>query len=297
MVAMCGAWGVHLTGSHPTLPFCRLCRPGCCAAASDGGSAGHARAHAGRQSNTHRGSCGWTSARVVQAVVGCDSNPHSSLFLSLFNPDFCVHRAIRCSARARAPSTPSRSIRSFRCICAAYLHRTCSSTLMPFNYRHKQQSTTAHAHSWRSGRCGRPLVPSAPAQRSVSSLFPLLSRLLYAAMEAERESNWSLPVINVVMRQLRMCAYGADALLESSGEKARHMIEVQDVLKRFLQKMVIDRAPLAQSKKQGCLFIIVHLFKLYFRLNNLKLCTFLIKMVSQLPPLKDFPKAQVMTRT
>ena len=134
---------------------------------------------------------------------------------------------------------------------------------------------------------------SALTLRGLHLFRPSLSRLLYAAMEADRESNWSLPLINVVLRQLRVCAYGADALLESSGEKPRHMIEVQDVLKRFLQKMVIDRAPLAQSKKQGCLFIIVHLFKLYFKLNNLKLCTFLIKMVSQLPPLKDFPKAQV----
>ena len=135
--------------------------------------------------------------------------------------------------------------------------------------------------------------PSALTLSGLHLCRPSLSRLLYAAMEADRESNWSLPLINVVLRQLRVCAYGADALLESSGEKPRHMIEVQDVLKRFLQKMVIDRAPLAQSKKQGCLFIIVHLFKLYFKLNNLKLCTFLIKMVSQLPPLKDFPKAQV----
>jgi hypothetical protein len=58
--------------------------------------------------------------------------------------------------------------------------------------------------------------------------------------------------------------------------------------------MVVDRAPLAQSKKMGCLFVIVHLFKLYFKLNNLKLCTFLIRMVPQLPPLEQFSKAQVI---
>ena len=60
--------------------------------------------------------------------------------------------------------------------------------------------------------------------------------------------------------------------------------------------MIIDRSALATSKKLGCLFIIVHLFKLYFRLNNLKLCTFLIKMEAQLPqPLAaHYPRAQVV---
>jgi len=121
------------------------------------------------------------------------------------------------------------------------------------------------------------------------------AELLYTAMEQERESNWMLPVINVVLRSLRFFSYSADGVLESSGEKPHFMIDTQDILKRYLQKMVIDRTmPVQRSKKIGCLFIIVHLFKLYFKLNNLKLCTFLIKMVGQLPPLHQYPKAQVV---
>lgn len=119
-------------------------------------------------------------------------------------------------------------------------------------------------------------------------------RLLYAALDADKESNWFLPIVNVVLRQLRVCSYAADGALERVGEKTKHMIETQDVLRRYLNRMVVDRAPLAQSKKMGCLFVIVHLFKLYFKLNNLKLCTFLIRMVPQLPPLEQFTKAQVI---
>jgi len=113
-------------------------------------------------------------------------------------------------------------------------------------------------------------------------------------MDADKESNWLLPIINIIFRQLRFSSYSSDSLLELSGEKTKHMIETQDILKRYLQKMVIDRAPQQQSKKLGCLFVIVHLFKLYFKLNNLKLCTFLIKMVKQLPSLDTYPKAQVI---
>jgi hypothetical protein len=117
--------------------------------------------------------------------------------------------------------------------------------------------------------------------------------MLYAVLEADREpSNWLLAPINVVARHLRLASYAADAALVRSSLKARHMVEVQDVLKRFLQRMITDRAPGAQSKKLGCLFIIVHLFKVYFKLNSLNLGASLVKMVAQLPPLREFPIAQ-----
>ena len=126
-------------------------------------------------------------------------------------------------------------------------------------------------------------------------------------MEAERDSNWQLPFINVVLGRLRVCSYAADDATDASGgsasaaasqpvgvsgSKQRAMVDAQNELKRFLQKMVIDRSPLQQSKKMGCLFVIVHLFKVYFRLQSLKLCTFLMRMVPQLPPLTSYPVAQ-----
>ncbi len=46
------------------------------------------------------------------------------------------------------------------------------------------------------------------------------------------------------------------------------MIEAQDIIKRFFQRMIVDRSPLSVSKKMGCLFLIVHLFKIYFRVSG-----------------------------
>jgi hypothetical protein len=47
---------------------------------------------------------------------------------------------------------------------------------------------------------------------------------------------------------------------------------LQNNLMRFFRTMVADRGDMATSKKMGLLFLIVHLFKVYFRINNLRLC-------------------------
>ena len=117
------------------------------------------------------------------------------------------------------------------------------------------------------------------------------SDLLYAQMESEKESNWSLPLISLQLRTLRLLSYAADAERVRLHDKPRHVVEAQDVLKRYLQKMVVDRSGAAVSKKRGCLFIIVGLFKVYFRLNNLKMCSYLIKMIKMLPPLPSYSLA------
>ena len=46
-------------------------------------------------------------------------------------------------------------------------------------------------------------------------------------MESDKESNWLLPLINVLVRQLRLSSYGADHALEVANQKPRHMIEVR----------------------------------------------------------------------
>jgi len=98
-------------------------------------------------------------------------------------------------------------------------------------------------------------------------------------------------VINLILRNLRFCSYHADAERVSSGEKARYVVQCQEMLRRYLQKMVVDRSSPSVNKKQGCLFIIIHLFKIYFRMNNLKMCSPLIKMMKMLPVLSTYPIA------
>ena len=135
----------------------------------------------------------------------------------------------------------------------------------------------------------RAVSSSQQSQALAAFSFSLQSSdLLYSQMEAEKESNWSLPVISVILRTLRLLSYAADDYRSSQREKARHVVEAHDMLKRFLQKQVVDRSAAAVSKKLGCLFIIVSLFKCFFRLRNLKMCSYLIKMMRTLPPLSAF---------
>lgn len=151
----------------------------------------------------------------------------------------------------------------------------------------------------------RSLQSSSDIETSFSLALQSCDRL-YSAMEAEKESNWSLPLIEELLKQLRLKSYAADSVQKSSttvaananpgvSNKPNHRIQVQDLLKRFLQKMVVDRSSPEYSKKQGCVFIMNHLFKIYFQLNNLKMCTYLIKMMKSLPPLSTYPMAHQVT--
>jgi len=45
----------------------------------------------------------------------------------------------------------------------------------------------------------------------------------------------------------------------------KHMSDTIDLLQKYFRRMIISRESLEISKKMGCLFVIVHLFKLYFR--------------------------------
>ena len=112
----------------------------------------------------------------------------------------------------------------------------------------------------------------------------------------DKDSNWWLPALNSLSRSLRLISYHADAEREGKGEKHKHMVEAQDIIKRFFQRMITDRAALSVSKKMGCLFLIVHLFKIYFRINKLRLCSNLVTVVNNpnFPKLDVFPKAQTV---
>jgi hypothetical protein len=81
----------------------------------------------------------------------------------------------------------------------------------------------------------------------------------------------------------------------SQGEH-RHCKEAVTVLQRFFGDMVQSRAAPDVSKKMGCLNIVVHLFKVYFRMNNLRLCKNLVNSVEQpnFPPRHMLPKGEVV---
>lgn len=66
-------------------------------------------------------------------------------------------------------------------------------------------------------------------------------------------------------------------------------MEISPVVHPSAQITVTDRAPLESSKKWGALHVINNLFKIYFQLNNLRLCQNLIRAVEG----PGFPKASL----
>lgn len=120
---------------------------------------------------------------------------------------------------------------------------------------------------------------------------------LYEFIIKDKDTNWWLPAVDAVVLQLRVTSYRADDFLEKKGQKTKHKVDAQDILKKFFQRMIIDRSAIESSKKMGCLFIIIHLFKIYFKINNLRLCNYLIASVNNnsFPSFESFPRAQTVT--
>ena len=103
----------------------------------------------------------------------------------------------------------------------------------------------------------------------------------------QKDSSWSIEAMHVLNLDLRRAAARADAQLTSKGEKACKLVEAARILQKSFQITVTDRAALGESKKWGALHVINQLFKIYFRLNNLRLCQNLIRAVDG----PGFPKA------
>lgn len=73
------------------------------------------------------------------------------------------------------------------------------------------------------------------------------------------------------------------------GSDVIYEVEISPVVLPSAQITVTDRAPLESSKKWGALHVINNLFKIYFQLNNLRLCQNLIRAVEG----PGFPKASL----
>ncbi|KAL1522651.1 hypothetical protein AB1Y20_017629 [Prymnesium parvum] len=103
----------------------------------------------------------------------------------------------------------------------------------------------------------------------------------------EKDSAWSMPALHVLNLDLRRAAQKADGQAKERGEKPNKLQEAARTLQKSFQITVTDRAPLESSKKWGALHVINNLFKVYFQLNNLRLCQNLIRAVEG----PGFPKA------
>ena len=98
-------------------------------------------------------------------------------------------------------------------------------------------------------------------------------------MVFEKDSSWALPALHALDLELRRAAQRADQQLGARGEKRTKLEEAARVLQKSFQYTLTDRSPIAESKKWGTLHVINDLFKIYFELNNLRLCQNLIRAV------------------
>ena len=132
-------------------------------------------------------------------------------------------------------------------------------------------------HSLKSTAAGEHLEAYTHLERACSSFQSAF----------EKDTAWSLPALHKLDLGLRRAAQRADVQLKEKGEKPCKLQEAAGVLQKSFRVVVTDRAPIETSKKWGALHVINNLFKIYFQLNNLRLCQNLIRAVES----PGFPKA------
>mmetsp|Transcript_24068 Transcript_24068/g.39552 ORF Transcript_24068/g.39552 Transcript_24068/m.39552 type:complete len:406 (-) Transcript_24068:675-1892(-) len=114
---------------------------------------------------------------------------------------------------------------------------------------------------------------------------------------AQNEDNWSLSVLHKIDFDLRKIAEMADQELIEKGSKPSKLNDAPRILQKSFQLCATDRNSLKESKKLGALAVVNCLFKIYFKLNTLRLCKNLIRAVdgAGFPPFEVFPIAQKVT--
>lgn len=128
-------------------------------------------------------------------------------------------------------------------------------------------------------------------------------------LQAIKDDNWPLPVLTVVIRDLRLLAIAADheAEIRSSAKGSsggsKSMKRPHDNLEKSADLMMaifrvcatdIRTAP-EKSKRRGMITIVNQLFKIYYRINKLQLCKPLIRALENANMMDLFPTGQKVT--
>ena len=133
---------------------------------------------------------------------------------------------------------------------------------------------------------------------------------------------WTLPVLYIVGKFLRLFAIRADSELrtkkhdsgvdvsmsgvgddiagiDNSWEKNVKLEDAARVINRMFTLCISDRQALETSLKFGIYYTSTLLFKTYFKLNSISLCKNILRALNassgDLPPLEAFPKSHVVT--
>lgn len=126
---------------------------------------------------------------------------------------------------------------------------------------------------------------------------------------------WTVPCMNVAGKYLRLLALKTDSEaskntrngngftlsddITDTSEKNETLMDAARTLQQMLSVCRTDDSDISESRKWGVISVANHLFKTYFKLNNIALTKHVIAMLESpgvnLPPLSAFPKSQHCT--
>ena len=130
------------------------------------------------------------------------------------------------------------------------------------------------------------------ALQAVTAAEAASTKLLEIFSSQDSNTVWLLPIVDQVMGRYRLAASAADDQLIAQGKPVAHLSKVYQDFMPYFQTMQHDRREISQSKKMGCLFVIVHGLKICFKINQFRLCDALLRSQILKSNLERFPKAQ-----
>lgn len=114
-----------------------------------------------------------------------------------------------------------------------------------------------------------------------------------------KDGNAEVPILKVLCDNSYRIADDLDrTALLIGGKSAEHLEVVARLLPRCFTTCLTDRSPPESSKKWAALKIVVTLFRVYFRLNTLRLCGNIVRALEQatdFPAIGEFPKAEAIS--
>lgn len=116
-------------------------------------------------------------------------------------------------------------------------------------------------------------------------------------LQAQKEENWSLPIMYTICSDLRLIAQQAEKQKVGVNEKPGEILEkaAECLMGCFRVCAADNRSGEEDTKRIGMLALVNQLFKVYFRINKLHLCKPLIRAIESSPFKDSFSLSQQVT--
>jgi len=117
-------------------------------------------------------------------------------------------------------------------------------------------------------------------------------------LQQQKDDNWPLPIMYVVVHDLRVFATKADAqMADKPGAKPGETLEkaAEHIMSCFRTCALDSKSTEDVTKRWGMLNIVNQLFKIYFKVNKLHLCKPLIRAIESSSLKERYPKSQQVT--